>query len=110
MTVSATDDYKDRVSMSANFSLLLSSAKLSDQHTFTCMQADGSDIQEFSINVVVYSELILDSFFFLFRKHKYPGTFPLCSERITAHIKPSHETFFFFVCVHRRGTHGGEHH
>lgn len=56
VSVSATDDYKDRVSMSDNFSLLLSSAKLSDQRTFTCMQADGSDIQEFSISVVVYSE------------------------------------------------------
>lgn len=54
VSVSATDDYKDRVSMSANFSLLLSSAKLSDQRTFTCMQADGSDIKEFNINVVVY--------------------------------------------------------
>ncbi|XP_075892412.1 CD166 antigen homolog A-like isoform X2 [Nelusetta ayraudi] len=54
VSVSATDDYKDRVSMSANFSLLLSSAKLSDQRTFTCMQADGSDIQEFSTSVVVY--------------------------------------------------------
>lgn len=56
VSVSATGDYKDRVSMSANFSLLLSSAKLSDQRTFTCMQADGYDIKEFTINVVVYSE------------------------------------------------------
>lgn len=53
----AAADYKDRVSLLANFSLLLSSLKLSDQHTFSCMQTDSSDIKEFHIDVVVHSEL-----------------------------------------------------
>uniref|UniRef100_A0A3P8SAT8 Activated leukocyte cell adhesion molecule b n=1 Tax=Amphiprion percula TaxID=161767 RepID=A0A3P8SAT8_AMPPE len=35
--IMATDEYKDRVSMAANSSLLLSAAKLTDQRTFTCM-------------------------------------------------------------------------
>lgn len=56
VSVSNTEDYKDRVSLLANFSLLLSSVKLSDQHTFTCMQTDISDIKEFYIDVVVHSE------------------------------------------------------
>uniref|UniRef100_A0A1A7WML6 Activated leukocyte cell adhesion molecule b n=1 Tax=Iconisemion striatum TaxID=60296 RepID=A0A1A7WML6_9TELE len=51
--VSATDDYKNRVSMAKNFSLLLSGAKLTDQKTFTCMVA-VSDISEYSVTVVVH--------------------------------------------------------
>lgn len=59
VSVSATDDYRDRVSLLDNFSLLLSSVKLSDQHTFTCMQTDRTDIKEFYIDVVVHSESTL---------------------------------------------------
>uniref|UniRef100_A0A1A8F340 Activated leukocyte cell adhesion molecule b n=1 Tax=Nothobranchius korthausae TaxID=1143690 RepID=A0A1A8F340_9TELE len=51
--VSATADYKNRVSMAKNFSLLLSGAKLSDQKTFTCMVA-GTDITEYPLAVVIH--------------------------------------------------------
>ncbi|XP_069004424.1 CD166 antigen homolog A-like isoform X1 [Embiotoca jacksoni] len=53
VSISATDDYKGRVSMAANFSLLLSAAKLSDQCTFTCLVAIGN-IKEYPVNVVIY--------------------------------------------------------
>lgn len=56
VSFSDTDEYRGRVSLLANFSLLLSSVKLSDQHTFTCVQTDISDIKEFFIGVVVHSE------------------------------------------------------
>ncbi len=55
-TVIATDEYKGRVSMAENSSLLLSDAKLNDQRTFTCMVVAGADISEYPVNVVVYSE------------------------------------------------------
>lgn len=59
VTVMATDEYKDRVSMAANSSLLLSEAKLADQRTFTCMAVASSDVTEYPVNVVVYSEYTL---------------------------------------------------
>ncbi|XP_060928509.1 CD166 antigen homolog A-like [Limanda limanda] len=52
-SVKATDDYKDRVTMAANFSLLLSEVRLSDQGTFTCMVVAGSNIPEYPVNVVI---------------------------------------------------------
>ncbi|XP_059187449.1 CD166 antigen homolog A-like isoform X2 [Centropristis striata] len=55
-TISATDEYKNRISMAANFSLLLSSATLTDQHTFTCMVVAGADITEHPVNVVIYKK------------------------------------------------------
>ncbi|KAK5606003.1 hypothetical protein CRENBAI_002219, partial [Crenichthys baileyi] len=51
--VSATDEYKGRISMAANFSLLLADAKLTDQHTFTCMVVSGADIIEYPVKLVV---------------------------------------------------------
>lgn len=54
VVITATDEYKDRVSMAANSSLLLSAAKLTDQRTFTCMAVVGADIMEYPINVVIY--------------------------------------------------------
>ncbi|XP_061638730.1 CD166 antigen homolog A-like isoform X1 [Phyllopteryx taeniolatus] len=54
VSISATDEYKGRINMAANSSLLLSSAKLSDQRTFTCMMVVGLDINEYPVNVVVY--------------------------------------------------------
>ncbi|KAM4743075.1 CD166 antigen homolog A-like isoform 1-T2 [Anableps anableps] len=53
VVVSATDEYKNRVSMTANLSLLLADAKLTDQHTFTCMVVSGTDIEEYPINLVI---------------------------------------------------------
>lgn len=55
-SIIANDEYKGRVSMMANSSLLLSKAKLTDQRTFTCMVVAGGDIAEYPVNVVVYSE------------------------------------------------------
>ncbi|XP_074498400.1 CD166 antigen homolog A-like isoform X1 [Sebastes fasciatus] len=54
VSISATDEYKGRVSMAANFSLLLSEAKLTDQRTFICMVVAGADIAEYPVNVVIY--------------------------------------------------------
>lgn len=54
VSVSAGDEYKSRISLAPNSSLLLSTAKLSDQRTFTCMVAAGADIVEFPVNVVIY--------------------------------------------------------
>ncbi|XP_068601858.1 CD166 antigen homolog [Brachionichthys hirsutus] len=53
-SVSATDEYKGRVSMASNFSLLLSAAMLADQRAFTCMMVIGADIRENPVNVVIY--------------------------------------------------------
>lgn len=55
-SIIANDEYKGRVSMAANSSLLLSAAKLTDQRTFTCMMVAGANIVEYPVNVVVYSE------------------------------------------------------
>lgn len=55
-SVIASDEYKGRVSMAANSSLLLSDVKLTDQRTFICMMVVEGDIQEFPIYVVVHSE------------------------------------------------------
>ncbi|XP_068441082.1 CD166 antigen homolog isoform X2 [Clinocottus analis] len=54
VSISATDEYKGRVSMAANSSLLLSAAKLTDQRTFTCMVVAGADISEYPVNVLIY--------------------------------------------------------
>uniref|UniRef100_A0A4W6FII0 Activated leukocyte cell adhesion molecule b n=1 Tax=Lates calcarifer TaxID=8187 RepID=A0A4W6FII0_LATCA len=54
ISILATDEYKGRVSLAANASLLLSAAKLSDQRTFTCMVVAGADIREYPVNVVIY--------------------------------------------------------
>ncbi|XP_072320277.1 CD166 antigen homolog isoform X2 [Eucyclogobius newberryi] len=54
VSVSAEDEYKNRVSLASNSSLLLSEARLSDQRTFTCMLVFGEDIEEHMVNVVIY--------------------------------------------------------
>ncbi|NP_001092127.1 neurolin-b precursor [Takifugu rubripes] len=53
-SIIANDEYKGRVSMAANFSLLLSDARLTDQRTFTCMVVAGANIVEYPVNIVVY--------------------------------------------------------
>ncbi|XP_033952622.1 CD166 antigen homolog A-like isoform X1 [Pseudochaenichthys georgianus] len=53
VSIMTTDEYRDRVSMAAKSSLLLSAAKLSDQRTFTCMVVAGVDITEYPVNVVI---------------------------------------------------------
>lgn len=54
VSISATDEYKVRINMADNSSLLLSEAKLTDQRTFTCMVVTGADIPEYPVNVVIY--------------------------------------------------------
>ncbi|KAK2847406.1 hypothetical protein Q5P01_010405 [Channa striata] len=54
VSISATDEYRGRVSMAPNSSLLLSAAKLTDQRTYTCMVVAGVDITEYPVNVVIY--------------------------------------------------------
>ncbi|KAJ0063747.1 hypothetical protein NL108_006689, partial [Boleophthalmus pectinirostris] len=54
VSVSAEDEYKGRVSLASNSSLLLSEARLSDQRAFTCMVVSGGDIIEDTVNVVIY--------------------------------------------------------
>ncbi|XP_062329204.1 CD166 antigen homolog isoform X2 [Osmerus eperlanus] len=53
ISIIATDDYKDRVSMDENSSLLISDVTLGDQTTFTCMIVEGNDIAEKPVQVVV---------------------------------------------------------
>ncbi|KAM9319004.1 CD166 antigen homolog A-like [Pholidichthys leucotaenia] len=54
ITINPTDEYKGRVSLASNSSLLLSAAKLTDQRTFTCMVVGSEDIIEYPVNVVIY--------------------------------------------------------
>uniref|UniRef100_I3JYV3 Activated leukocyte cell adhesion molecule b n=1 Tax=Oreochromis niloticus TaxID=8128 RepID=I3JYV3_ORENI len=54
VSISATDEYKVRVSMDENSSLLISAAKLSDQRTFTCMVVTGGDVFEYPVNVLIH--------------------------------------------------------
>ncbi|XP_073344637.1 CD166 antigen homolog A-like [Pagrus major] len=54
VSIISTDEYKDRVSLAANFSLMISAAQLKDQRTFTCMVVAGADIKEFPVNVEIY--------------------------------------------------------
>ncbi|XP_030601175.1 CD166 antigen homolog isoform X1 [Archocentrus centrarchus] len=54
VSIIPTDEYKDRVRMDENFNLLLSAAKLSDQHTFTCMVVALGDVLEYPVNVLIH--------------------------------------------------------
>ncbi|XP_061829120.1 CD166 antigen homolog isoform X2 [Nerophis lumbriciformis] len=54
VSINANDEYKGRIDMAANFSLLLTDAKLTDQRTFTCAVVEGKDINHYYVNVVVY--------------------------------------------------------
>lgn len=60
VSITAPDEYKGRVSLAANSSLLLSAAKLTDQRTFTCMVVAGADITEYPVNVLIYSKYTLE--------------------------------------------------
>lgn len=55
-TISATDGYKSRVSIAANSSLLITQASLADQRVFTCMVVSLTNLNEYSVEVKVYSE------------------------------------------------------
>lgn len=53
-SVSATDGYKNRVSIAENSSLLITQGSLTDQRVFTCMVVSLSNLQEYSVEVKVY--------------------------------------------------------
>lgn len=60
VSVDTAEEYKGRVSMASNSSLLLSAARLTDQRTYTCMVVSVSaDITEYPVNVVIYSECMI---------------------------------------------------
>lgn len=54
VSVTAGDEYKHRVSLASNLSLLLSGAKLSDQKIYTCLVVGAEDINDYTYNVVIY--------------------------------------------------------
>ncbi|XP_057176270.1 CD166 antigen homolog A isoform X1 [Triplophysa rosa] len=53
-TVSATDGYKNRVSIAENSSLLIAQGSLADQRVFTCMVVSLTNLEEYSVEVKVY--------------------------------------------------------
>ncbi|XP_026075664.1 CD166 antigen homolog A-like isoform X1 [Carassius auratus] len=55
-TVSATDSYKTRVSISANSSLLIAQGSLVDQRVFTCMAVSLTNLDEHSVELKVYKK------------------------------------------------------
>lgn len=56
VSIVAADDYKDRVNITENYSLLIAEGSLSDQKTFTCMVVTELDVLTYPINVLVQSE------------------------------------------------------
>ncbi|XP_073730414.1 CD166 antigen homolog A isoform X2 [Misgurnus anguillicaudatus] len=55
-TVSATDGYKNRVSIAANSSLMIARGSLTDQRVFTCMVVSLTNLDEYSVEVRVYKK------------------------------------------------------
>ncbi|XP_061915948.1 CD166 antigen homolog A isoform X2 [Entelurus aequoreus] len=54
VSIDGSDEYKDRINMAANFSLLLTAAKLTDQRTFTCMVMAAKTAIDYYVKVLVY--------------------------------------------------------
>ncbi|XP_010900058.2 CD166 antigen homolog A [Esox lucius] len=52
--IKALDGYKYRVSIAANFSLMIQNGSMVDQRTFTCMVVYGSNLDEHRVSVSVY--------------------------------------------------------
>ncbi|KAJ8006286.1 hypothetical protein DPEC_G00126750 [Dallia pectoralis] len=53
VSVVASNDYKDRVSMDENSSLLLAAATLKDEKSFTCMLVGPTDISEYPVKLQI---------------------------------------------------------
>uniref|UniRef100_A0A8C7WHH6 Activated leukocyte cell adhesion molecule b n=1 Tax=Oncorhynchus mykiss TaxID=8022 RepID=A0A8C7WHH6_ONCMY len=53
-SVIATNQYKDRVSMAENSSLLIAAASLKDEKIFTCMVVAGADISEYPVKLLIH--------------------------------------------------------
>uniref|UniRef100_A0A671TM87 Activated leukocyte cell adhesion molecule a n=1 Tax=Sparus aurata TaxID=8175 RepID=A0A671TM87_SPAAU len=64
-TVQATDSYAQRVSIDDKFSLLITRASLKDQKIFTCMVVSETNLMEFPVSLIVYSN-VFSCFFFYF--------------------------------------------
>lgn len=56
VSVTATDEYKERVSIDENSSLLVAAPTLDDQNTFTCMVVAQFDISEYPVHVLIHSK------------------------------------------------------
>ncbi|KAL0993750.1 hypothetical protein UPYG_G00113130 [Umbra pygmaea] len=54
--IKAMDDYKTRVSIAANFSLLIQDGSMVDQRIFTCMVVYTSNLDEHPVSVLVYKK------------------------------------------------------
>ncbi|KAL0973259.1 hypothetical protein UPYG_G00201120 [Umbra pygmaea] len=54
VTVKATKEYMNRVSMTEDSSLLIAGATLKDEQTFTCMIVVDGDISEFPVKVIIH--------------------------------------------------------
>ncbi|KAJ8378648.1 hypothetical protein AAFF_G00237720 [Aldrovandia affinis] len=55
-SILATDQYKDRVNISGNASLLIAQGTLQDQKTFTCMVVTESDVLTYPVNLLVHKK------------------------------------------------------
>lgn len=55
-TVTATDGYKSRISIAANSSLLIAQGSMTDQRVFACMVVSSNNLDEYPVEVKVYSE------------------------------------------------------
>ncbi|KAJ8399039.1 hypothetical protein AAFF_G00417060 [Aldrovandia affinis] len=51
--IQATNNYKDRVSIAPNASLLIANATLDDKKTFTCMVVTMGDVKEYPVSIEV---------------------------------------------------------
>lgn len=55
-TVSNDVNYKNRVSIKKDFSLVITQVTMADQRTFTCMVVGKEDILEYTIQLAIYSK------------------------------------------------------
>ncbi len=55
-TVSNDVNYKNRVSIKKDFSLVITQVAIADQRTFTCMVVEKEDIFEYPVQLAIYSE------------------------------------------------------
>lgn len=55
-TISPDVNYKNRVSIKKDFSLVITQVTMTDQRTFTCMVVGKDDILEYPVQVTIYSK------------------------------------------------------
>lgn len=69
-TIQATDEYKQRVSIDKDYSLLITGASLNDQRTFTCMVVSESNLLEYPVSVLVHSKTAVQILLLLRKQNK----------------------------------------